>query len=148
MVSSKIGRLCLVDLQRWIHASGPQEPCCSLPLHLEMSSAQDPARQLQVSTDTEKARVSFQSHASQLQARAVPVKVRVSLPSPRDCKATMLQGAWLNELPSVAPQAVAACRSPTGRRERPSAPLPRRRRRCNSSLRMLGPQSSERANET
>lgn len=51
----------------------------------------DPSRQLQVSTDTQK-------------ARAAPVKVRVSLPSPRDCKATMLQGSGVVQVTDGSPK--------------------------------------------
>eukprot|EP00913_Durusdinium_trenchii_P002826 g2617.t1 len=51
----------------------------------------DPSRQLQVSTDTQK-------------ARAAPVKVRVSLPSPRDCKATMLQGSGVVQVTDGSPR--------------------------------------------
>lgn len=51
----------------------------------------DPSRQLQVSTDTAK-------------ARGPPLKVRVSIPSPRDCKATMLQGSGVVQITDGSPK--------------------------------------------
>eukprot|EP00435_Cladocopium_sp_Y103_P025929 s2351_g6.t1 len=59
-------------------------------LTADHKNPQDPSRQLQVSTDTEK-------------ARGPPLKVRVSIPSPRDCKATMLQGSGVVQVTDGSP---------------------------------------------
>lgn len=60
-------------------------------LTADQKNPQDPSRQLQVSTDTEK-------------ARGPPLKVRVSIPSPRDCKATMLQGSGVVQITDGSPK--------------------------------------------
>jgi len=100
-------------------------------LTADHKNPQDPSRQLQVSTDTEK-------------ARGPPLKVRVSIPSPRDCKATMLQSAFLRSgwWDQVSPDgdeqstAVEWCKLQMARRKRERVALRRRRPRCSSLWRM------------